>query len=106
MYRQFKKSGDKRKVKSEIGFGKKPIVYENLGDGIGVLSINSFWGKRWSSMLLFGKDWRYKRLLRRAMRRIDRDNIKDLIIDVSLNCGGMTENVYYTLNYFTDKRSI
>ena len=102
-YRQFKKSGDKRKVKSEIGFGKKPIVYENLGDGIGVLSINSFWGKRWSSMLLFGKDWRYKRLLRRAMRRIDRDNIKDLIIDVSLNGGGMTENVYYTLNYFTDK---
>ena len=77
----FKKSGDKRKVKSEIGFGKKPIVYENLGDGIGVLSINSFWGKRWSSMLLFGKDWRYKRLLRRAMRRIDRDNIKDLIIE-------------------------
>lgn len=102
-YRQFKKSGDKRKVKSEVGFGKKPIVYENLGDGIGVLSINSFWGKRWSSMLLFGKDWRYKRLLRKAMRRIDRDNIKDLIIDVSLNCGGMTENVYYTLNYFTDK---
>ena len=68
-----------------------------------VLSINSFWGKRWAAMLLFGKDWRYKRLLRRAMRRIDRDDIKDLIIDVSLNCGGMTENVYYTLNYFTDK---
>ena len=41
-YRQFKKSGDKRKVKSEVGFGKKPIVYENLGNGIGVLSINSF----------------------------------------------------------------
>lgn len=102
-YRQFKKSGDKRKVKSEVGFGKKPIVYENLGNGIGVLSINSFWGKRWAAMLLFGKDWRYKRLLRRAMRRIDRDDIKDLIIDVSLNCGGMTENVYYTLNYFTDK---
>lgn len=37
------------------------------------------------------------------MRRIDRDDIKDLIIDVSLNGGGMTENVYYTLNYFTDK---
>ena len=103
MYRQFKKSGDKRKVKSEVGFGKKPIVYENLGDGIGVLSIKSFWGKRWAAMLLFGKDWRYKRLLRRAMRRIDRDNIKDLIIDVSLNGGGMTDNIYYTLDYFTDR---
>ena len=54
-------------------------------------------------MLLFSKDWRYKRLLRRAMRRIDRDNIKDLIIDVSLNGGGMTDNIYYTLDYFTDR---
>lgn len=40
---------------------------------------------------------------RRAMRRIDRDNIKDLIIDVSLNGGGMTDNIYYTLDYFTDR---
>lgn len=94
---------DKHDVKESRGFPRKPITYQNVGDGIGVLSINSFWGKRWAAMLLFGKDWRYKRLLRRAMRRIDRDNIKDLIIDVSLNGGGMTDNIYYTLDYFTDR---
>lgn len=73
-----------------------------MGDGVGVLTINSFWGKRWSHMLLFGKDWRYKRLLRQAMRRIDRDGIDRLVIDVSLNTGGMAENVFYTLDYLTD----
>ena len=99
----FKKSGDEDRIKPELGLNRKPIEYKNAGNGIGVLSINSFWGGRMIPMLLFGKDWRYKRLLRRAMRRIDRDNIKNLVIDVSLNSGGMTENVYYTLNYFTDE---
>jgi C-terminal processing protease CtpA/Prc len=54
-------------------------------------------------MLLFGKDWRYKRLLRQAMRRIERDDIENLVIDIRLNGGGMLENVYYTLDYLTDK---
>jgi hypothetical protein len=81
----------------------KPVVYENIDESIGVLSLNSFWGKRWSALILFSKDWRCKRLLRGAMRRIDRNGIENLIVDVSRNSGGMTENVYYTLNYFTDK---
>ncbi len=99
----YKKSGDRRTVKEARGFSRKPMVYTNMGNGIGVLSINSFWGKRWGPMLILNKDWRYKRLLRRAMKRIDRDGIRDLVIDVSLNSGGMTENVYRTLDYFTDK---
>lgn len=99
----YRTTGDKRRSKNERGFPRKPVVYRNAGGGIGVLSVNSFWGKRWSAMLLFGKDWRYKRLLRRAMKRIDRDGIRNLIVDVSLNSGGMTENVYRTLDYFTDK---
>lgn len=102
-YKLFKKQGDKRLSKKMHGFPLKPIVYTHAGDGIGVLTIHSFWGKRWSAMLLFGKDWRYKRLLRQAMRRIDKDQIQNLVIDISLNPGGMTENVYYTLNYLTDK---
>ena len=73
--RLYKKSGDKRMAKAERGFPRKPIVYRNLKNGIGILTINSFWGKRWIALLGFGKDWRYKRMLRRAMRRIDRDNI-------------------------------
>ncbi|MDR0954729.1 MAG: hypothetical protein LBM20_05040 [Rikenellaceae bacterium] len=96
------KKSENRRLKGEL-VGGKPVVYENVGDGIGVLSINMFWGKRWGAMLLFGKDWRYKRLIRGAMRRIDRDNIEELVVDVSRNSGGMRENLYYTLNYFTDQ---
>lgn len=36
------------------------------------------------------------------MRRIDRDKIENLIIDLSICSGGMIENVYKTLDYFTD----
>lgn len=102
-YRQFVRSGDKRRSKAERGFCRKPIVYTEVGDGIGVLTINSFWGKRWSHLWVFGRDWRYKRLLRQAMRRIDRDEIRELVIDVSLNSGGMTENIFYTLDYLVDE---
>lgn len=101
--RAYRRSGDKRRAKEELGFARKPSSYADMGDGVGVLTINSFWGKQWSHMLLFGKDWRYKRLLRQAMRRIDRDGIGRLVIDVSLNTGGMAENVFYTLDYLTDK---
>ena len=103
LYKLFRKTGNKHRSKEERGFPRKPIVYTNLSDGTGLLAINSFWGKRWMHMLLFGKDWRYKRLLRQAMRRIARDGIENLVIDVSLNTGGMTENVYYTLSYLTGK---
>lgn len=102
-YKLFKKSGDKRNIKAERGSKRKPVVYTNVGNGIGVLTINTFWGKRWASMLLFGKDWRYKRLIRKAMRKIDRQDVRNLVIDISTNPGGMTENIYYTLNYLTDK---
>ena len=37
------------------------------------------------------------------MRRIDRDEIRELVIDVSLNSGGMTENIFYTLDYLVDE---
>lgn len=103
LYKLYRKTGNRRRVQSESGLAHKPITYANLGNGTGVLTINSFWGKRWSHMLLFGKDWRYKRLLRRAMRRINRDGIDNLVIDVSRNAGGMAENVYYTLDYLTDR---
>lgn len=89
--------------KTKRAFSRKPIVYTDLGEGTGVLTINSFWGKRWIHILLFGKDWRYKRLLRQAMRRIDRDGIEHLVIDIGLNGGGMAENIYYTLDYLTDR---
>ena len=42
-------------------------------------------------------------MLRRAMRRIDRDKIENLIIDLSICPGGMDQNIYKTLDYFTDR---
>lgn len=96
--RQAPKEKDKEKK-----YYWRPIGYRNVGDGVGVLSIDSFWGSSQLSMLIFGTDNRYANSLKKAMRRIARDNIDKLIIDISGNGGGMEENIYKTLNYFTDK---
>lgn len=103
IYKEFKKSDDKYRVRSSRGARLRPIEYRNMQDSIGVLTINMMWGKRWTPMLLFGKDQRYPRMLRRAMRSIDRDGIKNLIIDLSICPGGLSENIYKTLDYFTDR---
>ena len=42
-------------------------------------------------------------MLKRSMRRIERDGIKNLIVDLGINPGGMQDNIYKTLGYFTDK---
>lgn len=101
--KEFKKSGDKRRMRAGIGSHRRPVEYRNMQDGIGVLTINLMWGKRYTPLILFSRDWRYPRMLRRAMRRIDRDGIKNLIVDLSICPGGMGENVYKTLDYFTDR---
>lgn len=102
-WKMYKRSGDKRLVRQYFKEHRKPIVYNNIGDNIGVLSINSFWGGNIADLLIFGGDARFKRLLRQAMRQIDRDGIEDLVIDVSHNGGGMTDNVYLALSYLTDE---
>ena len=103
IYKEFKKSGDKHRARIRIGSHLRPIKYRNMKDGIGVLSINGMWGKRYAPLILFHRDWRYPRMLRRAMRRIDRDKIENLIIDLSICPGGMGQNIYKTLDYFTDR---
>lgn len=45
IYKEFKKSGDKHRVRVSIGSHLRPIKYRNMKDGIGVLSINGMWGK-------------------------------------------------------------
>ena len=95
IYKEFKKSGDKHRARIRLG--------RKCTDGIGVLSINGMWGKRYAPLVLFHRDWRYPRMLRRAMRRIDRDKIENLIIDLSICPGGMDQNIYKTLDYFTDR---
>lgn len=94
---------DRKWQRKEKGMSCRPVVYSNKGDGVGVLEINSFWGKDLAELLVFNRDWRYKRLLRGAMRKVRRDGITDLVIDLRKNPGGMTENVAYTLDYLTEK---
>ncbi len=103
IYKEFKKSGDRHRVRVSRGGHLRPIKYRNMKHGIGVLSINGMWGKRYAPLILFHRDWRYPRMLRRAMRRIDRDKIENLIIDLSICPGGMDQNIYKTLDYFTNR---
>jgi hypothetical protein len=105
-FKQYKRSGDKYKNEATILHlpnGMKAVEYENRGGGIGVLSLNSFWGTNVIELLILRKDSRYKKQLKRAMRRVQKDGITDLVLDLSKNTGGMGENVYFTLDYFTDK---
>lgn len=105
IYKIYKKSGDKRAAAKAKGgdFFSKAIRYKKIDDDLAVLTINSFWGRNLIELLLFRKDWTYGRQIKRAMRKIHKDDIENLIIDVSLNGGGSADNLYKTLNYFTDE---
>lgn len=105
IYKIYKKSGDKRAAARAKGgdFFSKAIRYKKIDNDFAVLTINSFWGRNLIEFLLFRKDWTYGRQVKRAMRKIHKDDIENLIIDVSLNGGGSADNLYKTLNYFTDE---
>lgn len=105
IFKIYKKSGDKRAAARAKGgdFFSKAIRYKKIDDDLAVLTINSFWGRNLIEILLFRKDWTYGRQIKRTMRKLYRDDVENLIIDVSLNPGGMADNLYKTLNYFTDE---
>ncbi len=86
--------------------GYKAVDYTQINDSIGVLGINLFWGRNFFTMLVLNKDYRFPRQLRRAMRRIKRDDIKELIVDVRSNGGGLLDNVGKTVSYFSDSVSV
>lgn len=104
-HQAYKKAGDKDKddnIKNLL-FGGKTITYERVGQSSAVMTINYFWGENLFELLIFKRDWRYSRKLKRTMARIYRHKIDTLIIDISNNPGGMGDNVYKTLDYLTDK---
>lgn len=105
IFKIYKKSGDKRAAARAKGgdFFSKAIRYNKVDDDLAVLTINAFWGRNLIEILLFNKDWTYGRQIKRTMRKLYRDDVENLIIDVSLNPGGMADNLYKTLNYFTDE---
>ena len=93
---------ERKKLKLIDYLGYKAVEYKKVEDSIGVLTINMFWGRNFFEMLVLNSDFRYPRQLRRAMRRVKRDDIKELIIDIRANAGGMGDNIAKTLSYFTD----
>lgn len=99
----FTKTGDDKERVWNLLFGEKVVSYEKVGQNTAVLTIDSFWGGNLFGALIFKKDRKYGRQLRRAMARVHRDKIDTLIIDVSENPGGMIDNMYKTLDYFTEK---
>lgn len=82
---------------------KKLIDYQKIASKTGVLKINGFWGKSILELLIFRKDFTYPSKLESVMARVYRDKLDTLIIDISYNGGGMADNLYKTLNYFTDQ---
>lgn len=83
--------------------GNKTFRYQRFDEHSALLTINYFWGENMLALLLFNRDRNYPRRLKRVMGRIDRHDIDTLVIDISRNGGGMTQNVYKTLNYLTDR---
>ena len=41
--------------------------------------------------------------MKNSIKKITNDGIENLIIDLTFNGGGMADNIYYTLDYLTDK---
>lgn len=104
-FKTFKHSGDKRAVRRRNGGGffGKFMEFKNVREGVGVLTIDSFWGKDLLELMIFNTDNKYANRLKNMMARIARHKIDTLIIDISRNGGGMMDNLYKTLNYFTTK---
>lgn len=104
-YKTYKKFRTKAKDDNvwNLLFGGKTITTKKIGEHSAVMTIDYFWGENMFALLLFNKDRRYPRKLKRAMARIYRQKIDTLILDISENSGGMIDNVYKTLNYFTER---
>lgn len=105
IYKASKKYGVKTKGDGvwNLLFGGKTITTKKIGEHSAVMTINYFWGENMFALLFAHKDKRYPRKLKKAMAWVSRHKIDTLILDISLNSGGMVDNVYKTLNYFTEK---
>lgn len=105
IHKASKKYGTKAKGDNvwNLLFGGKTITTKKIGKHSAVMTIDYFWGEDMFALLLFNKDKRYPRKLKKVMAWVHRQRIDTLVLDISMNSGGMTDNVYKTLNYFTEK---
>lgn len=75
------------------------MEYRRHSDSTAVLDIDYFWGKNPLTFIFSETDNRFERILKRNMRRIDRDGITNLVIDLRSNAGGYAKNVYTLMSY-------
>lgn len=98
-----KRTSDWERVKRMNGGSDKYMRYRRINDSTAVLEINLLWSKDYFGLLVLNRDNRFGRKLRRTMHRIEHQNIEHLVIDISKNGGGVSENMYKVFNYLTDK---
>ena len=85
---------------SDVPFFQNVMAYNRHNDSIAVLKINHFWGNNPLTFLFSKSDTRFERLLRRNMRKVNRDHIKHLVLDIRSNSGGYAKNVFELMSYF------
>jgi hypothetical protein len=73
------------------------VEYYMANDSVAVLKINSFWSRKLLSLLIFGKDFKFPKMLKKAMKEINSRKAKRLVVDIRGNGGGFVDNLYLTL---------
>lgn len=76
---------------------KKPLEFETVGN-IGILKVHSF---AKSTIKVNGQN--FKKFTRATFKKIQTDEIKELIIDLRYNTGGTDGNAAFLASYFFDK---
>ena len=84
---------------NKLPFFGKFMKYTQHNDSIAVLDIDWFWGKNPFMSPIRG-DKRFERVLKKMMKRVNRDEIEHLVVDIRSNPGGYANNVYVLMSYF------
>ncbi len=93
-FKEWKKFQRKHKEEREakIGIGE-PYAYKNIGDGVGLINIYAFTVRSVED---------YKLFLHTTFKKIRKDSIHSLIIDVRGNFGGWPRIASYLFHYISD----
>lgn len=95
-----KRSRTERKGVGGLQFFGNVMDYTRRNDSVAVLDIDYFWGKNPFTFMFSKTDTRFERVLRRHMKRVRRDGISHLVVDLRGNAGGYTKNAYTLMSYF------
>ena len=85
---------------NKLPFFGKFMKYTQHNDSIAVLDIDYFYGRNPLAFLFSSKDRRFERVLKKMMKRVNRDEIEHLVVDLRSNPGGYSKNIYELMSYF------